>query len=168
MTTQLVKNSQLLDEIRQFLTALETVQAELLELYAVKRTALTQANCEQLIQLSTQEAQAAQRLQILLGQRNRLLERAKAQGLPWDSISALSAAIAGSERDALQTRFERAQQAIVQLRHESWVHWIISHRCYNHYSEILELIAHCGQRAATYSNRPGTTTTGGAILDASC
>src|SRR5579871_1096000 len=152
---QLLTHSQLLEETRQFLAALEVVQAELLELYAVKRVALTQADCKQLIQLSAQESEKAQRLQSLLSQRNRLLERARSSGVPADSISHLSGMIAGNEREALQARFERAQQTIVRLRHESWVHWIISHRCYNHYSEILELIAHCGQKAPTYSNRPG-------------
>ena len=54
---------------------------------------------------------------------------------------------------------------VLKLQQESWVHWIISHRCYNHYTELLELIAHGGHRAPTYGDRTPSAA-GGALLDA--
>src|SRR4029079_9563395 len=110
---------------------------------------------------------ATQRLQALLGRRNRLLERGRQQGLAFDTVSALAAAIAGDERAAFERRFTQAQKGIAQLRHESWVHWIISHRCYNHYSELVDLIAQGGQTAPTYDKRlASTAAASGAVLDA--
>ena len=154
-------------DIEQFLTALEQIQGELLALFVQKRKALTESKNVELVQLSATESQAAQRLQALLAKRNRLLEQARRQGFKIDSLTGLAAALAGGKPDHLTERLEQARDAAAALRHESWVHWIISHRCYNHYSELLELIAHCGEQAPTYSDRACTTTTGGAILDAS-
>ena len=68
--------------------------------------------------------------------------------------------------ESLRARILRAQQRTAELQRESWIHWIVSHRCYNHYTELLDMIAHGGALAPTYGDKPSTTTSGGALLDA--
>ena len=160
-------SASLLKEVKQFLSALEATQDELAELFGRKRTALTQARSDELLRLAASEASLTGRLQAALGQRQRILNDAKQQGLPSQSLSELAPAIAGDERDRLRSRIERARGMSDRIRQESWIHWIIAHRTYSHYTELLNLIANCGKKAPTYSQKPSEESTGGVILDAS-
>ena len=162
-------SSLLLKDLIGFLQTLEQTQGELLELFAEKSRALNAFEGEKLGPLSNREGELARRLQIVLGQRNRLLERAKGEGLAVNSLLQLAGAIGTAESGELTARIRRAQDQAVQLRHESWVHWIISHRCYNHYTELLDLIANGGEQAPTYAEQTSptpATAMRGAILDA--
>jgi hypothetical protein len=159
-------SSELLPKVRQFLSGLEQVQTELLGLLNEKRTALTRADQRDLERITAAEGLALQRFQNLLGQRQRFLELVRRHGLPADSIGALVAVLEGGERADVDQQLARTRALAAQLRHETWVHWVISHRCYCHYSELMDLIAHRGERPPTYSDAPGIRTTGGAILDA--
>lgn len=158
---------QLLDELRGFLRDLESTQDSLLQLFGRKLSALHNSQADELMQLSTQEAELARQLQILLGRRQRILEQVRQDGYSCETLFAVVDVLGGDDRDQLQSRIRRAEQMSQELRQESWVHWIISNRAYNHYTEILELIAHCGEKSPTYSQQPNEGTSGGAILDTS-
>jgi len=159
------------DSLRQaivvFLDRLEAVQAELAALMAEKRIALTEVKGEALRRLSADEAVLTSRLQELLGKRRKILEFAQQNNLPSESLLHMVKVIGGEDLDNLVARIERAQVRATELRHESWVHWIISHRSYNHYTELLDLIADCGQQSPVYYDGENTSRTGGAMLDAS-
>lgn len=163
----------LLPELARFVTALEQLQQELLTLLKAKRRAFDEFNAEEMVRLSDQESALTSRLQAMVGRRTELLEQARLGGLEVGSLQELSGAIGkhiGDARvraalDTLQTRLHRSRERTAELQRESWVHWIISHRCYNHYTELLELIAHGGQQAPTYGDR-NPTARGGALLDA--
>jgi hypothetical protein len=105
-------------------------------------------------------------MQALLRFRTQVLTTAKSEGHAADSLAQLIPRIAAAETDELMRQVARGEAAASRLRQESWVQWIISHRCYNHYTELLELIAHGGERSPVYSDRPETATRGGAVLDA--
>lgn len=160
----------LLSELARFLQALETAQESLLALFAVKRRALDRFESQELIRLSQEEEQLTARLQALVTARLELLNRARSAGFVVVSLLELAGAIGKTVGEArvlgaielLTNRIILCQQRSARLQHESWIHWIISHRCYNHYTELLELIAHGGHRAPTYG-KPGAT--GGALLD---
>jgi hypothetical protein len=159
-------SAELMSKVRQYLVALEQAQTELLELLSVKQAALTQADHQQVQRLSEAEAQILQRFQGLIAQRSRFLDVLRRQGLPADSIAAFVAAAGGSERAELEERLAASRARGARLRHETWVQWVIAHRCYSHYSELMELIAHRGERPPTYSDAFGSRSGGGAILDA--
>lgn len=160
--------SPLLQDLLRFLSSLEQAQQELLELFDKKSQALSKFQGDELIRLSEGERDLGLRLQALVSQRNRLLESAGKEGMIASSLTVLAGAIGDELRDALYQRIRAAEDRSARLRHESWIHWIISHRCYNHYTELLDLIAHNGHKAPTYNERAqGGAGVGGAILDAS-
>ena len=159
--------SPLLEQIRQFLDGLEQIQAELLDLFAVKRRELLRGSARELERLNERERDCAARLQSLLGLRNRILTKAGESHSKNASLERLVMSYQGVPGwdDALE-RILTSKRIQQQLRQESWTHWIISHRCYNHYTEILDLIAHQGNKELTYSTVPHQGVQGGAMLDA--
>jgi len=157
----------LLNEVKQFLDALEPTQQELSQLFHEKRTALTAARSDDLRRLCETEAELSKRLQVLLGRRQQILHVAKQADLPSQSLRTLVASIANDQQDVLVSRLERAREMAGQIRRESWIHWIIAHRTYSHYTELLNLIANCGEKAPIYGRKASDESTGGVFLDAS-
>ena len=163
----------LLHELARLLTALEETQEHLLALFAAKRQALDAFQSQELVRLSAREGELAARLQEIVKERMSLLVKARDAGFVVESLLDLAGAIGRTVGDArvlravelLQGRILRAQQRTARLQQESWVHWIISHRCYNHFTELLDLIAHGGHPAPTYGDKAANAT-GGALLDA--
>jgi hypothetical protein len=166
--------STLLPDVVRFLNALEETQEALLAVFTAKRTAIDNLQPEVMERLSLQEGELARRLQTLAGQRAELLNRARRAGMPAATLLELTGAIGKTERDArirsvlaaVEEKIRWAQRRTTELQRESWVQWIVSHRSYNHYTELLELIAHGGQAAPTYGAPTGTHMARGVILDA--
>ncbi len=160
--------SPLLQLVQQFLDGLEQIQSELLELFEVKRRSLIQGNVEEIHRLNDRERNCATRLQGLLSLRNKILSRVREQEPEIQSLEILAQRfqhLPGWVQVLVRIRASNDTQA--RIRQASWTHWIISHRCYNHYTEILDLIAHQGHKEPAYSRNPHQTVTGGTMLDAS-
>jgi hypothetical protein len=163
----------LLHELSQFLTELEHTQQDLLTLFTAKREALDRRLSEELLRLSAQEGVLTNRLQELVKERTKLLIKARDAGFVVESLLELAGVIGRTVGDSrvlraielIEKRIIQSQQRTLRLQQESWVHWIISHRCYNHYTELVELIAHGGHRAPTYGDKMPSAA-GGALLDA--
>jgi len=163
----------LLHELSQFLTELEQTQQNLLTLFSAKRAALDRRLSVELLGLAAQEGELTGKLQELVKERTKLLNQARGAGFVVESLLELAGVIGRTVGDSrvlraielIENRIIQSQQRTVKLQQESWVHWIISHRCYNHYTELLELIAHGGHRAPTYGDKTPSAA-GGALLDA--
>ena len=163
----------LLHELSQFLTDLERTQEDLLTLFTAKREALDRRLSEELLRLSALESGLTGKLQELVKERTNLLIKARDAGFVAESLLELAGVIGRTVGDSrvlraielIERRIIQSQRRTLKLQQESWVHWIISHRCYNHYTELLELIAHGGHRAPTYGDR-SPSAAGGALLDA--
>ena len=158
---------QLLEQLTGILNDLEPLQKQLLELYQQKALALKQLETGRIEQLALIEEQLTKDLQFVLMRRQQLLQIAEQQGLPSGSLQELLPELGVTAGDPLFERIETIQERSKQLRHESWVQWIVSQRSYQHYSQILELIAHAGQKVPTYSQGQNESSSGGAIFDAS-
>ena len=162
----------LLHELTKFLSVIEQTQHDLLELFAAKRRALDQFQADELVRLSAGEGELSQRLQELMKERTELLNKARGAGFAVESLLEFAGAIGKTVGDSrvlraielIKGRILESQRRTARLQQECWVHWIISHRCYNHYTELLELIAHGGHRAPTYGD--SLPASGGAVLDA--
>lgn len=157
----------LVDEVGRFLDRLETTQKDLARVYGQKRSALVRADAGELNRLAQAEGELVERLRALLNERRRILEEAARVGYSCATLHRLVGLLAGNKRGVWQARINRAQEALRRLQREGWTHWIIANRACHHYTEVLELIAHCGEKAPTYGQRTEQPATGGAILDAS-
>jgi hypothetical protein len=157
----------LIAEILQFLRSLEATQEELAALFDRKRAALCAAQPQELIRLASVETELTERLQKLLLRRGRILQQAHKAGLASSSLETLLAQLDDNQTRELQPTVARARRRSHDLRRESWVQWVITHRACSHYSGLLEIIANCGEKQPTYSRNQRTDVQGGAILDAS-
>ncbi len=158
---------QLLGEVRQFLSALDSTQDEMLSLFEDKRTALKSRAPQHLLRLADPEQRLTDRMQKLLQRRGRILQSARGIGLAADSVDVLLNGIGGQEADELLTLVEQAKSKSAELRRESWVQWVVTHRAASHYGNLLDMIANCGEKRPTYSRNETKEADGGAILDAS-
>lgn len=165
-STQTIQR-QLLGQSVGILNDLEPIQKKLLKLYQEKLKALKQVDVARIEQFGVVEEELTRELQFVLLRRQQMLQTAEQGGLPSDSMQGLLSGLGVAETDPVFQRIEDAQQRSKDLRHESWVQWIVSQRSYHHYSQILELIAHAGQKVPTYSRGQNESNTGGAIFDAS-
>lgn len=159
--------SPLLDQVKEFLGELEATQTELLELYSQKRSALRKAQSAELLKIAHSEETLTKRLRSLVIHRQEILQLAARQGSTAKTLTEFVADTAGQEGAALSARIERSRRRSAELRFETGIHWITLIRAFHHHTELLELIAHHGRRAATYSRGPSQETAGGVILDAS-
>lgn len=146
---------------------IEPIQVQLLALYAEKSKALKEVDVKKIDQLAAAEEELTRELQFVLLRREQLLQIAQQQGLPSGSLQELLRGMGVSESAEIFEHINKAHERSQKLRHESWVQWIVSQRSYQHYSHILELIAHAGQKVPTYSRGQNEGGTGGAIFDAS-
>jgi len=158
---------QLLGKLIGILNDLEPIQKQLLNLYQEKAKALKQVDVALIEQFGIVEEGLTRDLQFVLLRRQQLLQTAAQQGLPAGSMKELLSGMGVAESEPVFQRIFAAQQRSQKLRHESWVQWIVSQRSYQHYSQILELIAHAGKKVPTYSRGQNESNTGGAIFDAS-
>jgi hypothetical protein len=158
----------LVAEVRRYLRSFESTQEQLGELYRHKRTALIQARAADLLRIAEAETKLAGELKDQLARRRQILEQSEDAGLPVDSIRSLVASFDPDSRAELMPQIERAQTSATKVRRESWIHFIIAQRSLHQYNDLMELIAHCGQKSPTYNRSRGQETSGGgAILDAS-
>ena len=113
------------------------------------------------------EAELSKELTQHLQWRRRILAQARERGLPSGSLHDLANAVANDERSDLLARIARCRSTAAKLRRESWIQWVVAQRAYSQHAELLDLIAHWGQRALTYGRESSQTTPGGLLLDAS-
>jgi hypothetical protein len=159
----------LVAEVRRYLRNLETTQGELEELYRDKRTALVEARAADLVRIADSETRLAAELKEQIGRRRRILQQSAQAGMPGDSIRNLVSSFDSDARAELEPQMEKAQTTATQVRRESWIHFIIAQRSLHQYNDLMELIAHGGQKSPTYSRFRGqeNSGSGGSILDAS-
>ena len=160
--------SPLLQLVQQFLDGLEQIQSELLELFEIKRRALVQGSVDEIHRLNDRERNCSARLQGLLSFRNRILTKIREQDAGIQSLEQLALRFQHLPAwDLILERIRKSNRTQAKIRQASWTHWIVSHRCYNHYTEILDLIAHQGHKEPAYGQVPHQSVTGGTMLDAS-
>lgn len=157
----------LLGETEQFLTQLEPAQDALLSLYERKKAAMVNAHSAEMLQIAEEEKQATFELQKMLSHREQILNKAQRSGFDVKTLSELAETSTADGRDKVLLRIERAHAKTQRIRRESWVQWIVAQRVLGHYAELLDVIAHSGEKSPTYSNVEQQNGNGGAILDAS-
>jgi hypothetical protein len=154
------------DETARFVDALEGTQQELFAALREQRRALVLGDATELDRLNGVAGEAARRLQQLSGWRTRLIDHASVDGGSASNLSDVLSRTMGMESESLRARLQRVQHRFLELRREAWIQWVISHRGQSVYADLLDLIAHGGQKAPTYHDGQPPAGQGGVMLDA--
>jgi flagellar biosynthesis/type III secretory pathway chaperone len=152
------------NDLAAFLTDLLSVQEDTLSALVKKRDLLAKADTEGLAALGKEEEGLIRRLHDCLQRRETLLERAAGDGLPAESIQALTKALPRKQRGELPKRVKRATSQAKLLQHQSMINCLIAQRTLIHLSQMLEIIATGGQQKPTYGNEDSSAPSG-ALVD---
>ena len=151
-------------ELAKFLTDLSAVQAESLAVLSRKRELLVAADAQGLSEIGKHEAALIERLGDCLKRRQQLLGWAADDGLPSDSIRALSAALPSPQRRQTAGQIDESARRARLLAHHSLTNWVLVQRTLIHLSQMLELIATGGRLKPTYEKGKSIEATG-ALVD---
>ncbi len=154
-------------ELADLLQSLSATQTDLLALLNEKRALLTSGNAGGLLDLQPREEQLVVRLQACHDRRAELLERARLEGLPSDSIRSLAHALPKSQRQDLQSQVRESAARSQLLQHQSLANWVVVQRTLLHLSQVLEILATGGRSRPTYGSSDGVTyaSSGGSFVD---
>lgn len=150
-------------ELAQFLTDLSAVQDESLEILTRKTKLLAASDREGLAELGREEELLIAKLQGCLQQRQTLLDRAEAEGLPAKNIQTLAQSLPKPSREKLGGQVSHVAARMRLLQHHSLTNWVIVQRTLIHLSQLLEIIATGGRMKPTYGNDGAGQTSGGLV-----
>jgi hypothetical protein len=151
-------------ELASFLSRLSTVQEQTLEALVRKRDLLAKADAPALAALGSEDEELVSRLQGCLDERQRLLDRARQEGLPSGSIRSLAKALPRTQQDRLEDPLRHASHRARLLQHHGLVNWVLVQKTLIHLSQLLEIIATGGKLQPTYQ-KDGACQTTGALVD---
>jgi len=138
------------NDLAALLADLSSVQQDLLDSLATKRERMRDQDAAALNAETERELDLANRLQACHSRRQELLERAKGEGLPHDSIRQLARVVAGGD-GKLPREAADLSHALRLLQHESLTNFVIAQRTWLHLAQLLEIIATGGRTRPTYS-----------------
>lgn len=151
-------------ELAQLLARLSDAQRQLLNLLDRKREQLMKRDHAALAALLPEEEHLCAELQACHEQRQQLLDRAAAEGMPADSISHLATALPRQASQTLGPSIDEANRRSRLLRHHCVAQWVAMQRTMLHLSHMVEIIATGGQLKPTYGK--GDSASGsGALID---
>lgn len=150
-------------EISGLLAELSSVQTELLDVLAKKRDALAASNLERLHELQPVEEALAARLEQCQVLRTELLDHAKQEGLPSESVSKLATRVSGGKPGKLGQQVKDSATRMRLLQHHSLANWVLAQRSLLHVSQLLEIIATGGRMQPTYGDTESVHSRGGLV-----
>lgn len=150
------------EEIALLLEELSSVQQETLDHLGEKRELLATGDTEGLNRHHDREVALIDRLQSCHDRRGRLLAEAAREGLPAGSLSQLSAALPGEERQRVLPILSRASSQAQLLRHHSLTNWVLAQRNLLHVSYLIEILVSGGRLQPTYGK--GDAASGSGVL----
>jgi len=151
-------------EIVALLNELSDTQNEVFALLSQKQGLLRAFDREGLEAMIPREEALVARLQECHDRRAALLAQASNEGLPADSLRALSTALPRAQRLALAPQLEATASRARLLRHHSLTNWMVVQRTLLHLSRMIEIIATGGRLQPTYEKGPSRSG-GGTMLD---
>jgi flagellar biosynthesis/type III secretory pathway chaperone len=140
-------------EITGLLDQLTSVQSELLDVLAKKRTALATANMSALTELQPREENLSSRLLECQNRRTSLLAEAKKEGRPCENVARLANSTSHGKTSKLGNQVKESAARMRILQHQSLGNWVLAQRSLLHVSQLLEIIATGGQMRPTYGDK---------------
>lgn len=151
-------------ELAELLTGLLAAQDELIAVLVRKRRLLAEVDTQGLAAIGLEEQDLLKRLERSLEQRQELLGRAAAEGLPSDSIQSLMSALPKRQSGELGNQVKLANARSRLLQHHSLTNWVLVQRSLLHLSQMLEIIATGGRMKPTY-DKGKSVAASGALVD---
>lgn len=151
-------------EIGGLLTELSEVQTALLSLLSEKRLLIAAGDHVKLSSLGARETELSSRLQACHDRRQQLLAQASEDGLPVDSIRALSDQLPAESRGRVQASIQEAAERTKLLQNQSLASWVLVQRSLLHLSQMIEIIATGGRPKPTYG-KGSDRAASGALVD---
>ena len=140
-------------EITGLLDQLTSVQSELLDVLAKKRTALATANMTALTELQPREEILSSRLLECQNRRTSLLAEAKKEGRPSENVARLANSTSQGKTNKLGNQVKESAARMRILQHQSLANWVLAQRSLLHVSQLLEIIATGGRLQPTYGDK---------------
>ena len=137
-------------DLAELLSELSSIQGELLLVLAEKRQFMAAGDVDSMTAIQDREQQLCQRLEACHDRRRALLELAKSQGLPSDSIGKLAESLPNGPGQ-LGKQVKDAATRTRLLQHHSLTNWVLAQRTLLHLSQLIEIIATGGRLQPTYS-----------------
>ncbi len=150
-------------EVAQLLSDILAVQDDLFVNLAKKRELLKTSDLAGLNALAPEEEQLVARLQECVKRREELLIRAGQEGLPAQSIQALTKSIPEDRRGDIDDRLAQAGSRARLLQHHSFTNWLVIQRSLIHLSQLIEIIATGGRLQPTYGEGEPVNASGGIV-----
>jgi hypothetical protein len=138
------------NEVAQLLSDILAVQDDLFLNLAKKRDLLIASDMVGLAAIEPDEDLLVARLQECVKRREELLFKAGQEGLPTQSMQALTKALPPNRRGELPDRLAQAGSRARLLLHQSFTNWLVIQRSLIHLSQMLEIIATGGRLQPTY------------------
>lgn len=151
-------------ELADLLTELSNVQDELLALLSAKQSSMASNDLAQMTELQSQEAALCDRLQACHVRRAELLQQARIEGLPDDSLENLAGSLNSGNSGQLKRQVKTASRRMRLLQHQSLANWVLAQRTVLHLAQMLEIIATGGRLQPTYG-RGDEAVSRGALVD---
>jgi len=140
-------------EIGTLLDDLSSIQSELLGVLAEKRNALITADAVRLTALAPREEQLAARLSECQQRRATLLDEAKRQQRPSETLAKLVKTSPSGKTSNLGNRVKETEARMRLLQHQSLANWVLAQRSLLHVSQLIEIIATGGRMQPTYGDK---------------
>lgn len=151
-------------DIADLLDELSSVQHELLDVLSAKRDCMARNDLQSMTELQPRAEMLCDRLRACHDRREELLNAARQQGLPGESLTQLAAALPKSQWAGVRQPLQEAASRMRLLQHHSLANWVLAQRTMLHLSQLLEIIATGGRLQPTYS-RDETSSSRGVLVD---
>ena len=154
-------------QLEQFLEETLQAQKDCAALLERKRELFAKNDLAEIGEFSKDEHLAVESLKQCLGNREKLLQYAAAEGLPSQSIESLAKAVVPYSDDEFFTLLRAVQYESQLLRQHNITNWVVTQRSMLHASQMIEIIATRGRMNSTYTreHQRNIGTTGGTLVD---
>lgn len=151
------------DRIAELLGELSQVQSDLLQVLGAKSGAMASGDHEVLHHCTTREVELLARLEACHEHRQRLLEAARQEGLPADSVEHLASSIEGPRRHELRQEVTDTRRRMRLLQHQCLTNWVVTQRNLIHLSQMIEIVATGGRMQSTYGGETPQSASAGFV-----
>jgi DNA-binding helix-hairpin-helix protein with protein kinase domain len=151
-------------ETASYLQELSDVQQQLLRVLHQKRRQMVANDVEAMEATQIEEQTLVERLEGLSEARSNLLQQARLNGLPNDSVQSLAMTVDSTGHGSLGKQAKRAKETLRHIQNETLTNFVLAQQTVLHLSQLLQIIATGGKLKPTYEDE-NASAQGGTLVD---